>query len=79
MRFSICGLLSLYLKIDGDIKHFNSCVDELESDKFPNISVSFEGEKMVDYILKIPRLLYFSLLNVLTVILQNYIFEIIPP
>ena len=44
--------------------------------KFPDISVNFKGEKMVDQILEIPRL--FLVLKVLTVILLNYIYEIIP-
>ena len=54
----------LYIfKIDGDIKHFNSLFLFLINwnlDKFPNISVKFEGEKMADHILEIPRQLVFN-------------------
>ena len=50
-------------KIDRDINCLNSFVDFLWiifSSKFPNISVNFEGEELVDHILKIPRILVFG-------------------
>ena len=54
------------LKIDEDIKHLNSFVDFLIN--------CYEGEKMVDHILESPRLE----VKCVTVILQNYSYEIIP-
>ena len=49
-------------------------------DTFRSISVFFEGEKMVDYILEIPGLVVFGVkcFNCNTVILLNSIYEIIP-
>ena len=49
-------------KNDGDIKQLNSFVDlkKWNLDKFPNISVNFEGKIMVDHILEIPRLVVFG-------------------
>ena len=63
MSFPKFGLHFCIFKIDKDIKHLNSFVVFLINwnlNKFPNISVNFEGEKMVDYILEIPRLLVFG-------------------
>ena len=51
--------------------------DKLESEKVPDSLVNFEGKHMVDHILKIPSLLVFGV-KCLIVMLQNYVYEIIP-
>ena len=60
MSFPKCGLsFFCIVKIEGDIKHLNSYVDfkiNWNLDKFPNC----EDKKMVDHILKIPRIVFFG-------------------
>ena len=45
-----------FVKIDGDVKHLSNFVSFLEIGILTNISVNFEGSKMVDHISKIQKL-----------------------
>jgi len=62
--------LLCFLKIEGENKN-------LKLDKFSDIPVNFEGKKIVDHILEIPRLVFFGV-ECLNVILQNHVYEVIP-